>query len=88
MIIALTNFSIIIFITIFIIIISMIIYIIILIIILIIMYIVIPVMKIIMFVMTMIEKNNYLIVTFKRIEVNILAKNKIITVRAIIIIVG
>ena len=52
------------------------------------MYIVIPVVKIIMFVMTMIEKNKYLVVPLKRTEVNILAKNKIITVRAIIIIVG
>ena len=84
MIIAFINISIIIFSIIFIIIIFIIIYIIILII----MYIVIPVMKIIMFVMTMIEKNKYLIITIKRIEVNILAKNKIITVRAIIIIVG
>ena len=84
MIIALRNILSIIFIIIFIIIIFIIIYIIILII----MYIVIPVVKIIIFVMTMIEKNKYLIVTLKRIEVNILAKNKIITVRAIFIIVG
>ena len=83
MIIAVINISIIIFTIIFIIIIFIIIYIIILII----MYIVIPVMKIIMFVMTMIEKNKYLVVTLNRIAVNILAK-KIVTVRAIIIIVG